>query len=331
MTYARSPETRKVASSGFRVNGLTSGCSLRSIPAESRTTFTAPAFGSKRRSDASWTRPSWPMPPSPSSLSLTGAAAIVRAVVAARSAASVEMGGSTLWSWTSKDGRPASAVSRSEARTASSSIAVPSRPGTTTASFPSMDTRAETARFVSAASSSASAARPDSWTRSTGCTSRCTANGTASAPRRAETRFACGVVRGPLARRAVNLEDVGRRHPQRLASDHDLDRLVQPRAELGVDARPRVGRREAADVDSGHRDAGQHRVPQRVRAGENRNSGHRDHQRRHEEHRARSPETLDGARKACGDLGHGPRRLAANAAYHHAKCSKRILYGHCPR
>ena len=271
------------------------------------------------------------MPPSPSSLSLTGAAAIVRAVVAARSAASVEMGGSTLWSWTSKDGRPASAVSRSEARTASSSIAVPSRPGTTTASFPSMDTRAETARFVSAASSSASAARPDSWTRSTGCTSRCTANGTASAPRRAETdsraeSYAARSLAAPSIWKM--LEGVTRRDlPPTTISTGSSSRAPS----FGVDARPRVGRREAADVDSGHRDAGQNRVPQRVRPGENRNSGHRDHQRRHEEHRARSPETLDGARKACGDLGHGPRRLAANAAYHHAKCSKRILYGHCPR
>ena len=235
--------------------------------------------------------------------SLTGAAAIVRAVVAARSAASVEMGGSTLWSLTSKDGRPASAVSRSEARTASPSIAVPSRPGTTTGSFPSMDARAETARLVSAASSSASARDPT--------------RGRAAPAVRPGARRA-----GPRARRGERREIRGRsrRRPARSPRPSIWKMLegvtrqdcLRPRFSTGSSSRAptsasmraRASGAEAADVDSGHRDAGQNRVPERRTPARKRNSGHRDHQRRHEEHRARSPETLNGARKACGDLGH---------------------------
>ena len=331
MTYARSPETRKVASSGFRVNGLTRGWSLRFDPGrvEHDVHRAGLRLEADERGELDATEPAdvalaFELEPHRS----------CRDRARGRRRAFGRLGGDGRLDALELDFEGRQARQRRLPKRGEDGLPVDRR------SLAARDDDRLLPLHGHAGGDSALGERRQ-LVRQRGATRLVDAQHRLYVPvhgerdrERAEAsgeRFACGVVGGPLARRAVYLEDVGRRHPQRLASDHDLDRLVQPCADFCVDARPRVGRREAADVDSGHRDAGQNRVPERVRAREKRNSGHRDHQRRHEEHRARSPETLNGARKACGDLGHGPRRLAANAAYHHAKCSKRILYGHCPR
>ena len=121
---------------------------------------------------------------------------------------------------------PRSAVARSEARTASPSIAVPSRPGTTTALLP----------LHGHAGGDSALGERRQLVRQRGATGLVDAQHRLYVPvhgerhrERAEASgdgFACGVVGDPLARRAVNLEDVGRSHPHGLAADHDLDRLV---------------------------------------------------------------------------------------------------------
>ena len=258
MTYARSPETRKVASSGFSRERLHERMELaaRSRPGRGRRSPRPPSARSGRAMRAGRGR-ACRCSPSPWSLSLTGAAAIVRAVVAARSAASVEIGGSTVCSC-DVEGRQARERrgSRSEARTASSSIAVPSRPGTTTALLP-FHRHAGGDRALGERRRARPRARRDR-TRGRGAPARRPgARRTGPQARRAGRRWSRArsrrrPARSPRRRRWKMLDGVTR---MRLAC-RPRSRPARPAARrLCVDARPRVGRRKAADVDSGDRDA----------------------------------------------------------------------------
>ncbi len=99
------------------------------------------------------------------------------------------------------------------------------------------------------------------------------ANGATSAPRRESTEprpawYARSSVAATSSAKALS-----GRITSSLLADRDAHRLGQPRSQLGLELRLRVGARETADVHPGDRDARKHGVAHHRRADEQRRAG----------------------------------------------------------
>ena len=81
------------------------------------------------------------------------------------------------------------------------------------------------------------------------------------------------------------------------SSPTDAHRLVQPRSELGLELRLRLGVGKPAHVHPGDRHAGQHGVAQRVRHARTGRSGHHDDERGNERDRAGAAATAASGRE----------------------------------